>query len=92
MTVKYTGHGANTGGLQGHSVGGLYPLCVFGQETAEGTRYGVMNLARGITLYAAEYTCKEAHDKARELAAWRDRCNAAADTIARITTQGGHHA
>ena len=26
--VEYTGHGENTGGLQGHSVGDDYPYCV----------------------------------------------------------------
>lgn len=44
---RYTGHGAATGGLQSHSVGELYPFDVYGQETPQGTRYGVVNLATG---------------------------------------------
>jgi hypothetical protein len=29
-TVRYTGHGINTGGLQGHSVGADYPYMIIG--------------------------------------------------------------
>lgn len=28
--VQYTGHGANTGGLQGHSIGPDYPYMIIG--------------------------------------------------------------
>lgn len=30
--VIYTGHGANTGGLQGHSVGADYPYMIIGVQ------------------------------------------------------------
>lgn len=30
--VRYTGHGANTGGLQGHSVGADYPYMIIGVQ------------------------------------------------------------
>jgi hypothetical protein len=40
IMVQYTGH-VGEGGLQGHSVGALYPYIVYGQETPDGTRYGV---------------------------------------------------
>jgi hypothetical protein len=30
--VVYTGHGANTGGLQGHSVGSEYPYMIVGVQ------------------------------------------------------------
>ena len=43
--VAYTGHGAATGGLQGHSVGNDYPYMIVGvQDRAEApTRYRVMD-------------------------------------------------
>jgi hypothetical protein len=43
--VAYTGHGAATGGLQGHSVGSDYPYMIVGvQDRAEApTRYRVMD-------------------------------------------------
>jgi hypothetical protein len=43
----YQGHGHKTGGLQRHSIGDTYPIFVYGQETPEGTRYGVQNLTTG---------------------------------------------
>ncbi len=30
--VRYTGHGINTGGLQGHSVGADYPYMIIGVQ------------------------------------------------------------
>lgn len=30
VTSRYTGHGANTGGLQGHSIGTDYPYMIIG--------------------------------------------------------------
>jgi hypothetical protein len=30
MSAQYTGHGANTGGLQGHSIGSEYPYMIVG--------------------------------------------------------------
>ncbi len=30
LEVRYTGHGAKTGGLQGHSVGSDYPYIIMG--------------------------------------------------------------
>lgn len=30
--VQYTGHGANTGGLQAHSIGDNYPFLIFGRQ------------------------------------------------------------
>ena len=41
--TSYTGHGASTGGLQGHSVGDLMPFIVYAKETPEGLRWGVMD-------------------------------------------------
>lgn len=43
--VRYTGHGANTGGLQGHSVGEDYPYMIIGvQGRAEApTEWQVMD-------------------------------------------------
>lgn len=43
--VRYTGHGAKTGGLQGHSVGADYPYMIVGvQDRYEApTRYRVMD-------------------------------------------------
>ena len=42
---EYSGH-VGDGGLQGHSVGGLYPLIVYGAGINP-TRFGVMNGATG---------------------------------------------
>lgn len=44
-TVRYTGHGINTGGLQGHSVGADYPYMIIGvQDRAEApTEWQVMD-------------------------------------------------
>lgn len=39
----YTGHGANTGGLQGHSVGEMYPYTV----AMIGDRWHAMDLRTG---------------------------------------------
>lgn len=44
--VRYTGH-VGQGGLQGHSVGDVYPWIVYGQETTAGTMYGVMHASDG---------------------------------------------
>lgn len=63
--AKYTGH-VGQGGLQGHSIGGLYPYVVYGQETAEGTRYGVMNGTTG-TDTGAKYDCAGAYQAAERL-------------------------
>lgn len=57
--VEYSGH-VGTGGLQGHSVGALYPFAVYGQETASGTRYGVLNTATGWES-GPRFTCEEAY-------------------------------
>lgn len=42
---EYSGH-VGSGGLQGHSVGGLYPLIIYGAGITP-TRFGVMNGATG---------------------------------------------
>lgn len=63
----YTGHGEATGGLQAHSIGALYPLDVYGQETPEGTRYGIVDLSRGLWS-GPHWTCTQAHEFARCLA------------------------
>ncbi len=44
-SVQYLGHGANTGGLQAHSVGSDYPYMIVGvQDRLEApTRYRVMD-------------------------------------------------
>lgn len=61
-TVKYTGHVGN-GGLQGHSVGALYPYVVYGQETTDGTRYGVQNGATGFDT-GPHWDCAGAYGRA----------------------------
>lgn len=33
QAVRYTGHGANTGGLQAHSIGTDYPYMIVGTQT-----------------------------------------------------------
>lgn len=47
--VRYTGHGANTGGLQGHSVGSDYPYMIIGvQDRLEApTEWQVMDSRTG---------------------------------------------
>ena len=87
--TRYTGHGANTGGLQGHSIGGTYPIGTFAQETPNGTRYGVMNFASGTVLAQGFTSSALSHAWARQINA--GRLNVAAQ-IKRIITQGGHHA
>jgi len=66
QTNGYTGHGAATGGLQSHSIGALYPLDVYGQETPNGTRYGVVDLSSG-TWTGALWTCATARGVAEAL-------------------------
>jgi len=75
FAAEYTGHGANTGGLQRHSIGDTYPLMVVGtmhrcmDERVDYTRYYVLNLVTGEKFYfhsadgeARTWTsCKEAH-------------------------------
>ena len=43
--VRYTGHGANTGGLQGHSIGTEYPYIIIGVADSwhAPTEYQVMD-------------------------------------------------
>jgi hypothetical protein len=67
-TNGYTGHGENTGGLQAHSVGELYPLDVYGQETPNGTRYGVIDLSSGDAT-GGLWSVKVAHGMAKALKA-----------------------
>ena len=47
--VRYTGHGANTGGLQGHSIGDEYPYLVHGvaDRWEAPTEYVVMDTRTG---------------------------------------------
>ena len=47
MTLKYEGHRANSGGLQGHSIGKHYPRVVIGVGTAG--EYQVLNCKTGKT-------------------------------------------
>lgn len=42
--IKYTGHGVNTGGLQGHSIGEEYPRMVVGAEHG----WKALNLNTGV--------------------------------------------
>lgn len=48
-TVQYTGHGARTGGLQGHSVGTEYPYIIMGvaDRYEAPTEYVVMDSRTG---------------------------------------------
>jgi len=41
--VAYTGHGANTGGLQAHSIGDLFPLGIVGIGSGDRTYYAAVN-------------------------------------------------
>ena len=66
MENTYSGHGANTGGLQQHSIGGTYPWIVYAQETRHGLRYGVMH-ANGNTDSGAQWTNAVAQDMAKRL-------------------------
>jgi len=87
MTAKYTGHGANTGGLQQHTIGDIYPIGIFGQETPEGLRYGVQNFATGHTHLTAQCaTTHEAMAYARRVKALRD-----ASTFIKATLNNGGH-
>lgn len=45
--MKYTGHGAKTGGLQGHSVGDLYPYTVIGVSKSGALYWSVMDTRTG---------------------------------------------
>jgi hypothetical protein len=47
--VQYLGHGANTGGLQQHSVGAEYPYCIAGtmRHKDAPTQYYVMDTRTG---------------------------------------------
>lgn len=47
--VQYTGHGANTGGLQMHSVGDEYPYIIHGVADSweQPTQYQVMDSRTG---------------------------------------------
>lgn len=70
----YQGH-AGSGGLQNHSIGGLYPFTVFGRECEWlpgqwSTAYGVMNTATGEETPAV-FTCAGAHTLASEIKAGR---------------------
>lgn len=59
-TVRYTGHGVNTGGLQAHSVGPEYPYTIIGvQRGAEGAlRWAVMD-TRNAQISVDKATYKE---------------------------------
>ena len=61
--VGYTGH-VGEGGLQGHSIGGYYPFIIYGQETAQGTCYGVLNGATGFDTGPIFGTAAGAHGMA----------------------------
>jgi alkylhydroperoxidase family enzyme len=45
----YTGHGANTGGLQQHSCGDMMPLTTLATQTEDGLRWSVIDLRTGKT-------------------------------------------
>jgi len=49
LQVQYTGHGAKTGGLQGHSVGDEYPYIIMGvaDRWEAPTEYVVMDSRTG---------------------------------------------
>ena len=47
MSNSYTGHGPNTGGLQQHSIGGVYPKIIYAQQTQCGLRWGVLDARTG---------------------------------------------
>lgn len=65
-TIGYTGH-VGSGGLQGHSIGGYYPFIVYGQETEDGLRYGVLNGATGFDTGPVCLTAWGAHETADKL-------------------------
>ena len=87
---QYKAHTAESGGLQGHSIGGTYPIGVFGKETDHGTRYGVMNFATGEELSFGFSTCAAAHQQAR--IHQHQKAHVKHATIKAILNAGGHHA
>lgn len=55
--VQYTGHGANTGGLQGHSIGDEYPYTVIKVEDGEYKAWRAIDCRTGETVSeAVKYT------------------------------------
>lgn len=48
--VQYTGHGANTGGLQGHSVGAEYPYTVVKVENGDRKVWRIIDCRTGETV------------------------------------------
>jgi hypothetical protein len=80
IAIAYQGHLANSGGLQGHSLGDDYPFTVVGcmvdrvgdgEATSHATRYYVLNAATG-QIYVRDDGCTfatthAAHDVAAAL-------------------------
>jgi hypothetical protein len=92
MTSKYIGHLPNSGGLQGHSIGGTYPIGVYAQNVNFVTKWGVMNFCTGEVLSFGFDKCSTAHSAARaHNAGFRNSANKQA-TLRAIITNGGHHA
>lgn len=70
--AQYTGHGANTGGLQAHSIGESYPYTVVGIDDPsrwDGTRWRVVNLVTGKTTDYDFLRVELAHEVAERAAA-----------------------
>lgn len=73
--VEYTGHGANTGGLQLHSMGDDYPFMVIGTQhrypaapqfsQCDETRYYVQNLVTGERYYHKNWQANAAQTWAK---------------------------
>lgn len=63
--VKYTGHGANTGGLQQHSIGPEYPFITY----MRGDKWRILDSRTGNTHTSEFVSSKSAHTLAAEWAA-----------------------
>lgn len=72
MTQQYTGHGANTRGLQAHSIGESYPYIVVGIDNprqGKETRWRVVNAITGEVTFYDFLRVEKAHAVAERAAA-----------------------
>ena len=62
MSMQYTGHGAATGGLQGHSVGSDYPYTVIGISKGAGLMWAAFDTRSGAEGYLRRTYAEAAMD------------------------------
>ena len=74
MPAQYTGHGANTGGLQAHSIGEGYPFIVVGIDNPafEKTRWRVIDSRTGAAVTKDIAHCGYTHQLAAALSIGQD--------------------